>query len=117
MKTPSIFQEEYMHHNRLFKAALMLLASIAMMSSSVGLRSRPIRDRTAGLHTECWIRRRGTSFYTANPNGSHVRQLTGLPGFFQEWSPTGTRIAFDFFDANGFEHRGCCPGWGRTFMC
>jgi len=41
--------------------------------------------------------------HTANPDGSHVQQLTSLPGFFQEWSPGGTRIAFDFFEANGFE--------------
>lgn len=41
--------------------------------------------------------------YTANPDGSHVQPLTNLAGFSNpDWSPDGTRIAIDFFDANGY---------------
>jgi Tol biopolymer transport system component len=43
--------------------------------------------------------------YTANPDGSQVRQLTGVAGASQSspnWSPDGRRIAVDFVDANGF---------------
>lgn len=37
----------------------------------------------------------------AQPDGTDVRQLTDLPGFFSDWRADGRRIAFDFFDANG----------------
>src|SRR3982074_1602858 len=41
--------------------------------------------------------------YTANPDGSDVRQLTRVPSFMSDWSADGTRIAFDFFDPGGNE--------------
>jgi hypothetical protein len=41
--------------------------------------------------------------YTANSDGSKVRQLTLVPSFISDWSPAGDRIAFDFFDQDGNE--------------
>jgi Tol biopolymer transport system component len=36
--------------------------------------------------------------YAANPDGSHEVQLTTVPSEVSDWSPDGTRIAFDFLD-------------------
>jgi Tol biopolymer transport system component len=36
--------------------------------------------------------------FVANPDGSHQFQLTTLPSLVSDWSPDGSRIAFDFFD-------------------
>jgi Tol biopolymer transport system component len=65
-------------------------------------------------------------FYTANPDGSRVLQVTSVPSYCPEWSPDGTRIAFTFVEpdgntkvatmkADGSELRvlatGECPSW------
>ena len=39
--------------------------------------------------------------YTANPDGTHVLQVTHVPSYCTEWSPDGTRIAFTFVEPNG----------------
>jgi Tol biopolymer transport system component len=39
--------------------------------------------------------------YAANPDGSHETQLTTEPSEVSDWSPGGSRIAFDFVDPNG----------------
>jgi TolB protein len=39
--------------------------------------------------------------YAANPDGSHLVQLTSAPSFFSGWAPDGTRLAYDFVDADG----------------
>jgi Tol biopolymer transport system component len=39
--------------------------------------------------------------YTANPDGSGLRQLTLVPSFMSDWSSDGTRIAPDFFEPDG----------------
>lgn len=36
--------------------------------------------------------------FTANPDGSRVRRLSPGGGTFPDWSPTSTRIAYDFWD-------------------
>ncbi len=36
--------------------------------------------------------------FAANPDGSHEIQLTTVPSETSDWSPDGTRIAFNFFD-------------------
>src|SRR5438132_9615948 len=36
--------------------------------------------------------------FVANPDGSHEFQLTTVPSEVSDWSPDGTRIAYDFFD-------------------
>jgi Tol biopolymer transport system component len=36
--------------------------------------------------------------FVANPDGSHLFQLTTVPSEVSDWSPDGTRIAYDFFD-------------------
>jgi TolB protein len=41
--------------------------------------------------------------YAANPDGSHVVQLTSVPSFFSAWAPDGTRLAYDFVDGDGNE--------------
>jgi len=41
------------------------------------------------------------SIWAANPDGTHQRRLTHVPSFFSDWSPDGTRIAFDFVDDTG----------------
>ena len=44
--------------------------------------------------------------YTANPDGSHVIQVTNAPGFSSDWSADGKHLAYDFFDADGNEQIG-----------
>jgi Tol biopolymer transport system component len=39
--------------------------------------------------------------FTANPDGSHVLQVTHVPSYCTEWSPDGTRIAFTFVEPDG----------------
>lgn len=39
--------------------------------------------------------------FTANPDGTHVLQVTHVPSFCTEWSPNGARIAFTFFEPDG----------------
>jgi Tol biopolymer transport system component len=39
----------------------------------------------------------------ANADGTGVKTLTNLPGFFSDWSADGKQIAFDFFDDQGNE--------------
>jgi Tol biopolymer transport system component len=39
--------------------------------------------------------------YAANPDGSHEVQLTTVLSEVSDWSPSGSRIAFDFVDPNG----------------
>jgi Tol biopolymer transport system component len=41
------------------------------------------------------------NLWTANPDGSRVLQLTNVPSFFSDWSPDGSRVAYDFEDADG----------------
>src|SRR5215469_2151444 len=36
------------------------------------------------------------TLFTANPDGSHESQLTTFPAFVSDWSPDGSKIAFDF---------------------
>jgi Tol biopolymer transport system component len=36
--------------------------------------------------------------FVANPDGSHLFQLTTVPSEDSDWSPDGSRIAYDFFD-------------------
>ena len=37
--------------------------------------------------------------FAANPDGSHEIQLTTVPSEISDWSPDGSKIALDFFDA------------------
>jgi TolB protein len=46
----------------------------------------------------------GFSLWAANPDGTQQRRLTQVSGLFSDWSPDGTRIAFDFFDDVGNEN-------------
>jgi hypothetical protein len=39
--------------------------------------------------------------FTANPDGSHVLQVTHVPSYCTEWSPDGTRILFTFVEPDG----------------
>lgn len=41
------------------------------------------------------------SLWVADPDGSDQRRLTDVPTFFSDWSPDGSRIAFDFEDDSG----------------
>jgi Tol biopolymer transport system component len=43
------------------------------------------------------------SIWVANPDGTHQRRLTTVPSNFSDWSPSGNRMAYDFFDDIG-EH-------------
>jgi dipeptidyl aminopeptidase/acylaminoacyl peptidase len=42
-----------------------------------------------------------TSLWTADIDGTRQRRLTREASFFSDWSPSGTRVAFDFEDATG----------------
>src|SRR5437870_5089308 len=39
--------------------------------------------------------------WAGNIDGTHQVQLTTVPSEKSDWSPDGTRIAYDFVDANG----------------
>jgi Tol biopolymer transport system component len=52
------------------------------------------------------------SIWAANPDGTHQRRLTHVPSFFSDWSPSGSRIAFDFADDAG-EHLATMDPSGR----
>jgi Tol biopolymer transport system component len=52
------------------------------------------------------------SIWAANPDGTHQRRLTHVPSFFSDWSPSGSRIAFDFADDAG-EHLATMDSNGR----
>ena len=39
-----------------------------------------------------------TQVFVSNPDGSHQVQLTTFPSEISDWSPDGSRVAFDFFD-------------------
>ena len=45
----------------------------------------------------------GGPLMRAEPDGSQVRRLNDLPGFFADWRADGERIAFDFFEPGGDE--------------
>ena len=36
------------------------------------------------------------TLWVAEPDGSHQHRLTSVPSFFSDWSPDGSRIAYDF---------------------
>jgi Tol biopolymer transport system component len=40
----------------------------------------------------------GTQVFVSNPDGSHQVQLSTFPSEISDWSPDGSRVAFDFFD-------------------
>ena len=42
-----------------------------------------------------------TTLWTADVDGGNQRRLTSDPSFFSDWSPSGTRIAFDHEDSTG----------------
>ncbi len=42
-----------------------------------------------------------SQIYAANPDGTHEAQLTTVPSEVSDWSPNGSRIAYDFVDPNG----------------
>ena len=58
---------------------------------------------------------RSLGLYTANPDGTDQRLLTGLPSSFSDWAPDGKRIAFDFFDSEGNEQIGTINSDGTDF--
>ena len=39
--------------------------------------------------------------FTANPDGTHVVQVTHVPSYCIEWSPDGKKIAFTFLEPDG----------------
>jgi len=48
--------------------------------------------------------------FVANPDGSHEVQLTTVPSEVSDWSPDGSRIAFDFFDGQTVQIATIKPG-------
>lgn len=53
--------------------------------------------------------------FVANPDGSHEFQLTTGPSEVSDWSPDGTRIAYDFFDGQTVQIATINPdGTGRV---
>ena len=52
------------------------------------------------------------SIWAANPDGTRQQRLTHIPSFFSDWSPNGSRIAFDFADSTG-EHLAAMDPDGR----
>src|SRR5215472_16709769 len=39
-----------------------------------------------------------TQIWVSDPDGAHQTQLTTLPSEISDWSPNGSKVAFDFFD-------------------
>lgn len=60
-------------------------------------------DPVLGAHT-VWV---------ASPNGQNQRQLVTDPSSFSDWSPDGSRIAFDFADESGVHIGAISPDGSR----
>ena len=79
-----------------------VLAALGWAAPSAGAtfpgRNGPILFRQLDVTTGV-----GGPLLRADPDGTNVRQLSDLPGFFSDWRADGRRIAFDFFDADGNE--------------
>jgi TolB protein len=97
--------------HRLLIIALSLIITVAGAPSAGATfpgSNGPIAFRPVDFETGL-----GGPLFRARPDGSQVRQLTDLPGFFSDWSADGRRIAFDFFEPDGDEQIATMTAAGR----
>jgi TolB protein len=110
--------------NRLISAmcrlALLIvpLAALLMFTSSRLL--QPVHATFPGTNGQITYGRfdpdiEDFQIFVANPDGSHEFQLTTVPSEVSDWSPDGTRIAYDFFDGQTVQIATINPdGTGRV---
>ena len=87
---------------RYFRLALCLVAVIAAAVVS-GVPTRTVRAAFPGTNGQISFTLFNPAIgsgqiWVSNPDGSKQVQVTTLPSAFSDWSPDGSKIAFDFFD-------------------
>jgi Tol biopolymer transport system component len=79
---------------------VVVLAGVA--SLAVLVPGAPANATFAGANGRISFTHGGAGqLYTANPDGSHMLQVTDVPSYCTEWSPDGTRLAYTFFEPDG----------------
>jgi TolB protein len=82
-------------------------AAIAVASIVLGSQALPAQATYPGTNGRILFGRfdypdlDAYDLFTANPDGTHVVQVTHVPSYCTEWSPDGARIAFTFFEPDG----------------
>ena len=87
---------------RYFRLALCLIAVTAVAVVS-GVPTRTVRAAFPGTNGQISFGLFNpaigdTQIWVSNPDGSKQIQVTTLPSEMSDWSPDGSKIAFDFFD-------------------
>jgi Tol biopolymer transport system component len=81
-------------------AGLILLGLVAASAPASATFSGPNGQITFGLFNPAIG---DDQIWKSNPDGSHPVQLTTVPSEQSDWSPDGSRIAFDFFDGQNVQ--------------